>query len=46
MKNIDPKNSRKELESLIAEAFQSASRTIDAFERLTMAALRHSLGKG
>jgi excisionase family DNA binding protein len=44
MKTHGPKPTRKEVELLIVEAFQSASHTVDAFERLTMAAWRHSLG--
>ena len=44
MKNRSRKPTRKDVELLIVEAFQSASHTVDAFERLTMAAWRHSLG--
>jgi excisionase family DNA binding protein len=43
MKNCGRKPSRKDFELLIVEAFQSARQAIDAFERLTMAAWRHSL---
>jgi excisionase family DNA binding protein len=45
MKNYNPKPSRKEIELLLVEAFRSATQTIDAFERFTMAAWRHSLAK-
>jgi excisionase family DNA binding protein len=45
MKNHNAKSSRKDIERLLADAFQSASQTIDAFARLTMAGWRHSLEK-
>jgi excisionase family DNA binding protein len=45
MKSYNPKLSQKEIESLVVEAFQSLRETIDAFERLTMAAWRRSLAK-
>jgi excisionase family DNA binding protein len=44
MKNHSHKPTRKDVELLIVKAFQSASDTVDAFERLTMAAWKHSLG--
>jgi hypothetical protein len=36
------RGSRKDVELLIVEAFQSASQTLEAFERLTLAAWRHA----
>ena len=44
MKNYSREHtSREEVELLIVEAFQCANQTMDAFERLTMAAWRRSL---